>query len=74
MTYLNEHDQITNSIARGLTGIQSETTMKKAFGRLADRDLLEPVPGKRGRSSAWQKVVSAEEAEGETLPVDVPKG
>jgi ATP-dependent DNA helicase RecG len=55
MDYLNGHEEITNAIARELTGIKSENTMKDVFYRLRDRGEIQPVPGKVGRSFAWQK-------------------
>lgn len=55
MDYLANHSEITNSIARELTGIVSENTMKNVFIRLAKRHLIEPVPGRKGAASAWQK-------------------
>ncbi|ASA56420.1 ATP-binding protein [Vibrio gazogenes] len=55
MDYLSGHENITNAIARELTGIKSENTMKDVFYRLRDRGEIEPVPGRVGRSFAWQK-------------------
>ncbi|MGD1155786.1 MAG: ATP-binding protein [Terriglobia bacterium] len=57
MEYLDNPDNefITNRVARGLTGIKSENSMKNVFLRLRDRKLIEPVPGRSGFSSAWQK-------------------
>lgn len=55
MEYLEAHDEITNSIARDLTAIKSENTMKEVFYRLRDRGMLEQVPGKRGKNAAWRK-------------------
>lgn len=55
MDYLNDHDQITNRIARELTGIASENVMKDVFISLAKRNLLERVPEKKGNASAWRK-------------------
>jgi ATP-dependent DNA helicase RecG len=55
MEYLQGHEEITNAVARQLTGIKSENTMKDVFYRLKDRSEIEQVPGKAGRSSAWQK-------------------
>jgi ATP-dependent DNA helicase RecG len=55
MDYLSNHSEITNRIARELTGIVSENTMKLVFLRLAKRELIQPVPGRKGASSAWQK-------------------
>lgn len=57
MEYLKKHDEVTNSIARGFTGITSENTMKNVFYRLRDNGLIEPVPGKKGSRSAWRKPV-----------------
>jgi len=53
--YLENNPAITNRVARGLTGIKSENSMKLVFLRLRDRGLLEPVPGRSGFASAWQK-------------------
>jgi ATP-dependent DNA helicase RecG len=46
--------EVTNSIARGLTGITSENSMKDVFISLKKAGHLEPVPDKRGAKSAWQ--------------------
>jgi ATP-dependent DNA helicase RecG len=55
MDYLANHAFITNRIARELTGITSENSMKEVFYRLAKSGLIERVPGKRGAAAAWQK-------------------
>jgi ATP-dependent DNA helicase RecG len=56
MEYLDTHGEITNLIARDLTGIRSENSMKDVFYRLRNRGLLEQVPGKLvGNKAAWQK-------------------
>lgn len=55
LDYVTTHEEITNPIARELTGIKSENVVKRAFYRLRDRGLLEQVPGKRGKNSAWRK-------------------
>lgn len=58
MEYLDNpnNKSITNRIARGLTGIKSENSMKGVFLRLRDSELIEPVPGRSaGSASAWQK-------------------
>jgi ATP-dependent DNA helicase RecG len=73
MNYLNDHDEITNRIARELTGITSENSMKDVFISLAKRKLLERVPAKKGSASAWRKYTGSiesaamddEEVEGE---------
>ena len=73
MAYLDNHAEITNSIARELTGIRSENAMKAVFLRLNARELLERVPGKMGNKAAWQKWTGSgvdvdDEAEGSTAP------
>lgn len=54
LEFLNKNDEITNRVARDLTGIKSENTMKNVFLRLKARDLIEPIPGRKGAASAWQ--------------------
>lgn len=51
MEYLETHAEITNAIARDLTGIKSENTMKNVFYRLRDRNVLELIPER----AAWRK-------------------
>ncbi len=53
--YLDNHDEITNEIARSITGIESENKVKACFYRLRDRGIIEMVPDKKGVSSAWRK-------------------
>ncbi|MDA8328615.1 MAG: putative DNA binding domain-containing protein [Betaproteobacteria bacterium] len=55
LKYMETHDEITNTIARDLTGIKSENTMKNVFIRLKSRSLLEPIPDRKGAGSAWRK-------------------
>lgn len=55
MAYLQNNAEITNRIARELTGIRSENSMKNVFLTLKSRHLIEPVPGKTtGGKSAWR--------------------
>lgn len=56
MEYLVVNDQITNKIARELTGIRSENTMKEVFYSLRDVNKIERVPGKFGNKAAWKSV------------------
>ncbi len=58
MEYLSDHDQITNTIGRDLTGTRSDDTMKNVFTRLRKRGLVERVPHTRARTSAWRKVAA----------------
>lgn len=59
LEYLQGHDEITNAIARALTGINSENSMKEVFYDLRDTGVIERVPGKLGNKSAWQRSQSA---------------
>jgi ATP-dependent DNA helicase RecG len=61
MDYLANHEEITNRVARELTGISSENTMKLVFLRLAARNLIERIPGRRGPASAWRKRIAGSE-------------
>lgn len=58
MKFMEANAEITNSIARDITGIKSENTMKNVFLRLKARDMLEPIPERKGSASAWRKPVS----------------
>jgi ATP-dependent DNA helicase RecG len=58
MEFLKHNDEITNMIARDLTGIRSENSMKNVFLALKEREMIEPVPGKEiGPKSAWRKTI-----------------
>lgn len=54
--YLVNNHEVTNRVARDITGIKSENTMKNVFLRLKERGLIEPIPERRGAASAWRKV------------------
>jgi ATP-dependent DNA helicase RecG len=56
MEYLENNAMITNRIARDLTGIKSENSMKTVFLRLRDAKIIRPVSGRSGFSSAWEKI------------------
>jgi ATP-dependent DNA helicase RecG len=56
MKYLETHESITNKIARRETGIRSEGTIKEAFYRLKNSELIEPVPGRARSNAAWCKI------------------
>jgi len=58
MDYRENHLEITNRIARELTGIRSENSMKMGFYRLRDSGAIEPVPGRSQAKAAWRKVIS----------------
>jgi ATP-dependent DNA helicase RecG len=56
LEYLANHEEVTNSIGRSLTGITSENAMKEVFYSLRDAGKIERVPGKAGSRSAWRLV------------------
>lgn len=55
MEYLETHDTVTNVIGREITGIRRDVQMKDVFVALRNRNLIEIVPGTRGRATAWRK-------------------
>jgi ATP-dependent DNA helicase RecG len=55
LTYLANHDEITNAVARQITGITSENKVKEVFYRLRDAGKLDRVPDRRGSASAWRR-------------------
>lgn len=55
--YLSENSQINNTKGRDICHIGSENVMKRIFERLIDRDLIERVPGLKGRASAYRKKI-----------------
>jgi len=59
MKYMENHTEITNTVAREITGIKSENSMKNVFLRLKGRNMLEPIPERKGSASAWRKPVAA---------------
>ena len=68
LQYLHSHDEITNAIARELTGINSENTMKEVFYDLRDTGVIERVPGKAGNRSAWRLMEMTTSAVGHEPP------
>lgn len=55
MNYLEKYDEINNSTVRRICYIGSENQVSRIFKNLVSENLIEPVPGKKGRSSAYQK-------------------
>jgi ATP-dependent DNA helicase RecG len=55
MDYLENHSEITNRVARELTGIRSENSMKEVFYRLRDSGQIEQVPDRPQSKKAWRK-------------------
>jgi ATP-dependent DNA helicase RecG len=57
LEYLSEHGEITNQVAREITGMASESSAKNIFYRLQKAGQIELVPGRgRGSRAAWQRV------------------
>jgi ATP-dependent DNA helicase RecG len=54
LEYLASHEEITNSIVRGLTGIGSENAVKRIFQRMVKAGELEPIPGRSVRYAAYR--------------------
>ncbi|WP_418058467.1 ATP-binding protein [Pimelobacter simplex] len=52
--FLKENPQIRNEQARRLTGVNSESRMKKIFQDLMNGNEIEHVPGTRGRGYAYR--------------------
>jgi ATP-dependent DNA helicase RecG len=59
MEYLDERGEITNLIAREITGIASESSIKTVFYRLQKAGQIELIPGRRGNKAAWRRVSQA---------------
>jgi len=57
LAYLAQRPEITNAVARQITGIASENKVKDVFYRLRDAGKLERVPGRKGSASAWRRPV-----------------
>ena len=55
MEYLGTEPEITNQIARDLTGIKSENSMKQVFYKLRDAGQLEQTPRVQGKKPSWRK-------------------
>ncbi len=53
--YLNNEEEITNAIARDLTGIKSENSMKQVFYKLRETGQLEQTPRVKGKKPSWRK-------------------
>lgn len=56
INYLAEHEEITNRIAREVTGVNSGAVIKNIFYRLRNQRLIEIVPGKSRVSATWRKI------------------
>lgn len=57
--FLDANESITNAQGREITGIRRDVQMKDTFVALRKRGLIEQVPGKKGRATAWRKARGA---------------
>lgn len=55
LAHLEIEPEITNQIARELTGIKSENSMKQVFYKLRDMGQLEQTPKVKGKKPSWRK-------------------
>lgn len=65
--YLDSHEEVSNSIARKLCGIDSENEMKRVFQKLQYSNLLERTPDKKGSASTWRKPVVKPKQDGQQI-------
>ncbi|WP_110205917.1 ATP-binding protein [Nocardioides daejeonensis] len=63
LEYLQAHDEITNSVVRGLTGNGSENSVKRIFKNMIKNGLIEPVPGRSLRYAAYRLPVGPGQAD-----------
>lgn len=59
LEYITDNEEITNKIAREITGIGSENAIKNFFYKLRKAGYIERVPGKQGNQAAWRKTSRA---------------
>lgn len=55
LDYLERHDTIKNKEARDLCYVDADYKMKRIFGRLEDRHLIEKLPGTSFGTTAYRK-------------------
>jgi ATP-dependent DNA helicase RecG len=55
MEYLKTHDSINNFAAREICHIGSENVVKRIFEKMIDGDLIERIPGLKGKKIAYRK-------------------
>ncbi|MER7035270.1 RNA-binding domain-containing protein [Streptomyces albidoflavus] len=54
LEYLRNNPEISNMVARSLTGIASENRVKQVFYKLKKAGMIEPVPERVRSKSAWR--------------------
>jgi ATP-dependent DNA helicase RecG len=63
MKYLDINGKINNSAAREICSIGSENIMKRVFQRMMASNLIEIVPGLKGKARAYQKKANSYNSE-----------
>lgn len=53
--YLNRHGEINNAKGREICHEGSENKMKRVFERMMDSQIIERIPNRRGRATAYRK-------------------
>jgi ATP-dependent DNA helicase RecG len=59
VSYLREKGEVNNSKAREICRGESETRMKKLFETMIKADIIERIPGRRGRAIAYRLTAKA---------------
>ena len=59
MEYIDANREINNSKAREICHIGSENVMKRVFERLMARGMIERIPGRKGRATAYRRKLSS---------------
>jgi ATP-dependent DNA helicase RecG len=54
LEYLQNNEEISNSVVRELSGIGSENTVKRILQKMVKADELEPIPGRSKRAAAYR--------------------
>jgi ATP-dependent DNA helicase RecG len=55
LEYLNSHDEINNAKAREICHEGSENKIKRVFERMMSANMIERIPDRRGKATAYRK-------------------
>lgn len=61
LDYLDHNPEINNSKAREICFIGSENVIKRTFERMMSSGLIEKIPGRKGKATAYRKTGKVEE-------------
>lgn len=70
LEFLESHETIRNKEAREICSINADYVIKRVFGQLVDRQLIEQVPQTSRATTAYQKGANFEKWRDETPPED----